>query len=251
VAGYTPIFDSVFQGSLCGKYPDLPVWLVLLALQQRGGIIDAHPSYIAMISGIQQEDIEAAIERFCQPDPRSRTPDHDGRRLEPLEGAGFGWRVLNHRRYQEKARLEAKSAREIESGKNRERMQTRIPPQTAADRRTPPHTDPSNSNSNSNSNSKDTKKPAKRAASQFPEDLELTEADKTFATDRLPNVDVPEMFIAFRDFHVGKGTLSKDWHATWRTWVQNAKTFGYPMLAAQLKQLEKIVRYDARGRVIE
>lgn len=104
MAGYTPIFDSVFQGSLCGKYPDLPVWLVLLALQQRGGIIDAHPSYISTISGIPQADIESAIARFCEPDPQSRTPDHDGRRLEPLQGRGFGWRVLNHEKYREKAR---------------------------------------------------------------------------------------------------------------------------------------------------
>jgi hypothetical protein len=148
VAGYTPIFDSVFQGSLCGKYPDLPVWLVLLALQQRGGLIDAHPSYIATISGIPQADIEAAIARFCQPDPSSRTPDHDGRRLEPIPDAGFGWRVLNHRKYQEKARLEAKNAREVAEGKNAERMKHRAPPQTAADRRSPPQTDPSNSNTN-------------------------------------------------------------------------------------------------------
>jgi hypothetical protein len=148
VSGYTPIFDSVFQGSLCGKYPDLPVWLVLLALQQRGGIIDAHPSYIATISGIPQADIEAAIARFCLPDEHSRTPDHDGRRLEPIEGAGFGWRVLNHRKYQEKARLEAKNAKEVTTGKNAERMQHRSPPQTAADRRTPPQTDPSYSYSN-------------------------------------------------------------------------------------------------------
>jgi uncharacterized protein YdaU (DUF1376 family) len=96
-----------------------------------------------------------------------------------------------------------------------------------------------------------TKKPAKRAACQIPTDFELTEADRTFATDRLTNVDVSEMFIAFRDFHVGKGTLAKDWHATWRTWVQNAKSFGYPMLPTAPKVPEKVVRYDARGRVIQ
>ena len=104
MSGYTPVFDSIFQGSLCGKYPDLVVWLVLLALQQRGGVIDATPGYIAMVSGLPETEIEAAIQRFCAPDPRSRTPDHDGRRLEPLTDKGFGWRILNHERDREKRR---------------------------------------------------------------------------------------------------------------------------------------------------
>jgi hypothetical protein len=139
VSGYTPVFDSVFQGTLCGKYPDLPVWLVLLALQQRGGIIDAHPSYIATISGLPQADIETAIRRFCEPDPESRTPDSDGRRLEPLEGVGFGWRVINHRKYAEKARKMASDAQRAADGRNAERMaerndaDPRRPAQTRAD----------------------------------------------------------------------------------------------------------------------
>jgi hypothetical protein len=145
VSGYTPVFDTVFQGTLCGKYPDLPVWLVLLALQQRGGIIDAHPSYIATISGLPQADIEAAIKRFCDPDPASRTADHDGRRLEPIEGAGFGWRVLNHRKYQEKARKSAFDALRVADGRNAERMATRAHPRTPAHTRAHP---PSDSNTN-------------------------------------------------------------------------------------------------------
>lgn len=121
MSGYTPVFDSVFQGTLCGKYPDLPVWLVLLALQQRGGIIDAHPSYIATVSGLPQSDIELAIKHFCEPDPASRTPDNDGRRLVPLDGRGFGWRVVNHDRYREKARKQAYDDQRTASGADAER----------------------------------------------------------------------------------------------------------------------------------
>ena len=73
MSGYTPVFRSVFQGTLCGKYPELPVWLVLLALADRHGEIDAHPSYIAMVSGLPQADIETAIRKFCEPDEASRS----------------------------------------------------------------------------------------------------------------------------------------------------------------------------------
>jgi hypothetical protein len=139
MAGYTPIFDSVFQGSLCGKYPDLPVWLVLLALQQRGGVIDAHPSYIATVSGLPQEDIEKAIATFCQPDPSSRTPDHDGRRLEPLAGRGFGWRVLNHEKYRAMARKKEYDDQRTESGSDaaRKAASRRVPTCPDVSRRVP------------------------------------------------------------------------------------------------------------------
>lgn len=146
MSGYTPVFRSIFQGTLCGKYPELPVWLVLLALADKHGEIDAHPSYIATVSGLPQADIEAAIRAFCEPDPNSRTESEDGRRLLPIPNRGFGWTIVNHGKYREKARLAAKSEREVESGANARRLNARrespsasdgdrlLPPVTAGDR---------------------------------------------------------------------------------------------------------------------
>ena len=135
MTGYTPIFGSVFKGSLAGKFPDLPLWLVILALADKNGHVDCHPSYIAMVSGIPVDLVADCIQRFCEPDPHSRTPDDDGRRLTPLEGVGFGWAIVNHGKYREKARLSAKSAREVADGSNAERVRDRRgPPVTAGDR---------------------------------------------------------------------------------------------------------------------
>jgi hypothetical protein len=71
-----------------------------------------------------------------KPDPGSRTKDHDGRRLELIDpdARDWGWRVINHAKYREKARLKAKAQREVESGHNAARMADRRgPPETAAD----------------------------------------------------------------------------------------------------------------------
>jgi hypothetical protein len=215
VSGYTPVFDTVFQGTLCGKYPDLPVWLVLLALQQRGGIIDAHPSYIATISGLPQADIELAIKRFCEPDPASRTPDHDGRRLEPLEGAGFGWRVINHRKYAEKARKLSSDAERAADGRNAARMAAR----KDADPRRPAQTrvDPP-SDSDADNKSKRASAPASR---KCPPDFE---PDADFARAECPDMDVPREISKFRDWEFK--TPRKDWPATWRMWVRTARDRG-------------------------
>lgn len=166
MAGYTPLFQSLFTGSLCGRFPDMYVWMVMLGLADRHGDVDASPTYIASIAGISVELVEEAIERLCQPDPRSRSQTCDGRRLVPIANRGFGWTIVNHAAYREKARLAAKSEREIESGRNAQRLQQRRatgaseegPPATAADRRGPPATasDPlSDSDANADSDAEE------------------------------------------------------------------------------------------------
>jgi hypothetical protein len=222
MSGYTPVFDTVFQGTLCGKYPDLPVWLVLLALQQRGGIIDAHPSYIATISGLPQADIEAAIKRFCEPDPASRTADFDGRRLEPIEGAGFGWRVLNHRKYQEKARKQAFDSQRVADGRNAERMterrETRADPTRPAQTRADP---PSYSDSNSNSNKEKTRTPATRGARNCPDSFVITDEMRTWAATECPGIDLDRETATFKDYTFA--SAKTDWLKTWRNWMRKAK----------------------------
>lgn len=90
----------------------------------------------------------------------------------------------------------------------------------------------------------------KRKAVGLPDDFALTDDRTLYATERLPRVNAPELLSAFRDYHTNKGTLARDWDASWRTWVRNASSLGYPMTAAALAQPQKVTRYDARGRVI-
>lgn len=102
----------------------------------------------------------------------------------------------------------------------------------------------------SNHQSPKSKKPASRA-SALPEPFDITEDRKVYAEKTLPNVDVPELAFAFCDCHKSKGTVAKDWDATWRTYCRNGLKFGYPKKPFVPKAQEKVVRYDARGRVIE
>jgi len=217
VSGYTPVFDSIFQGSLCGKYPDLVVWLVLLALQQRGGVIDATPGYIAMVSGLPETEIEAAIQRFCAPDPRSRTPDHDGRRLEPLTDKGFGWRILNHERYREKARKQTYDEVRTATGRDAERKKqeraNRVPRGPARSREVPL----SESEAETKRKERGRAPRSKRVPMNF-------EPDRSFALGLCPDMDVEFEVAQFRD-HEFRDPHS-DWPATWRKWVRRGKSQG-------------------------
>lgn len=142
--GYTPLFDTALDGTLFGRWPHTGIWTCLLSQKDRNGEIDMHPNLLAAKIGVPVDTLMACIDDFMKPDPGSRTKDHDGRRLELIDPASrnWGWRVLNHAKYRDKARLKEKNEREVETGRNKQRMgdrqltadHRRSPPITAADR---------------------------------------------------------------------------------------------------------------------
>lgn len=120
--GYVPLFDTLVTGTLHGKWPDIGLWPVILSLADRHGNIDATPQYISGVTGLSVEEVTACIDRFCSPDPDSRSQVEDGRRLELLDPSRkWGWHVINHAVYREKARLLARDAARTASGEDAER----------------------------------------------------------------------------------------------------------------------------------
>ncbi len=155
--GYTPLFRSVFSGTLCGQYPDTAAWLFLLALADKNGCVDCTPQYISGVTGMPIEDLTQCIARFCEPDPNSRTAAEGGRRLVPIDPTrAWGWRIVNHTLYRERARKAAYDQRRIDSGENAERMRRRYASSTGNIDPTRPdatRADPlSNTNTNTNTN---------------------------------------------------------------------------------------------------
>jgi len=132
---YTPLFDSLTKGTLCGKWPDIGLWPIILSMADWNGTVDVTPLYIAGVTGLPEQDVIDCMARFCEPDKYSRSQDCDGRRLELLDDhRDWGWRVINHSKYREKARLSAKNAREVAEEKNKKRMRDRRrPPETTED----------------------------------------------------------------------------------------------------------------------
>lgn len=132
MSGYTPVFRSIYSGSLFGQWPAAAVMATILPLCDPQGRIDLHPKAIAAMTGWPQPLLEQGIAQLSEPDPESRTDVAEGRRLVLLdESRAWGWQVVNFAAYREKARLMAKSAREVATGSNKKRL-------TAGDRRRPP-----------------------------------------------------------------------------------------------------------------
>lgn len=155
MSGYTPVFNTVFEGSLCGRYPDTAAWLFFLALADWKGEVDKTPEFISTVTGMPLADLLGCIERFMLPDPRSRSQMAEGRKLVPIDLArSWGWRVVNIKAYREKA----SGDRQITDGRNaakvkryRERHRG-TPGDTGGHVQTPTHTHTHTHTTDSNKN---------------------------------------------------------------------------------------------------
>jgi hypothetical protein len=122
VMGYAPLFDSLTKGSLCGRWPDIGLWPIVLSLSDAHGVVDVHFGFLAGVTGLAIEELRACMKRFCEPDPHSRSKEHDGARLVLLDAhRDWGWRIVNYGYYREKARKSMQQHEATASGRDAER----------------------------------------------------------------------------------------------------------------------------------
>ncbi len=101
---YAKIFSQIYDGTLCTKGPwqALVTFQQMLVLADQDGGVDMTPEAISRRTTIPLEIIRMGIKELCEPDPESRSPDEDGRRLLPLrEGRSWGWTIVNYKRYRQ------------------------------------------------------------------------------------------------------------------------------------------------------
>ncbi len=116
MTGYTKLAASILHSSIWSEDDRTRiVWITLLAMANQHGEIMASIPGVARAAGVPLEDAKRALDRFMAPDPYSRTPDKEGRRIEAIEG---GWLLVNHAKYRaafsredEKAKTAARVAR--------------------------------------------------------------------------------------------------------------------------------------------
>lgn len=113
---YGKIFASIYDGTLRVNWQALVTFQQLIVLCDADGTVDMTAHAIAGRTGIPLDIIETGLAFLESPDPYSRTPDEDGRRISRLsDDRAWGWYIVNHSKY--KALVSAATIRE----QNRER----------------------------------------------------------------------------------------------------------------------------------
>lgn len=64
-------------------------------------------------------------------------------------------------------------------------------------------------------------------STQLPKDFQISESVTKWLAEQEGSVmvDIEKEFLAFKDFHLSKGNVFKDWDAAFRTWLRNAIKF--------------------------
>lgn len=98
-SGYVKLYSTIITSSIwLESHATLRVWITMLTLADRRGEVSGSIGGLAHIANVTREECATALDLFMSPDPDSRTPEHEGRRIEKIDG---GWLVLNAEKYRD------------------------------------------------------------------------------------------------------------------------------------------------------
>lgn len=130
---YGKHFAQMYEGSMVGAGPVVFAVMGYVIAKQVpdrtvGSQVELNPKLLAYILGAEQGQVEEAIEKLCAPDPDSRSPEHEGRRL--IKIGQFAYQVVNGQKYrwmmdEEKRRLQNREAKARERARKKSQPLTR------------------------------------------------------------------------------------------------------------------------------
>lgn len=98
---YVKLYNQILDSSIAENRRLRHFFIDLLLCCDRDGNVIMTPEAIKRKTGADIEEVLWGLSELSKPDPSSLSPDNDGRRIAPLDGHGYGWRVLNYARYRD------------------------------------------------------------------------------------------------------------------------------------------------------
>lgn len=91
---FTKLFSSITASTIWGEDDHTRlVWITMLAMSNKNGYVFGSVPGLATMARVPLESTVMALEKLQQPDKWSRTKEHEGRRIEVVDG---GWRLLTY-----------------------------------------------------------------------------------------------------------------------------------------------------------
>ena len=250
--GYTKVFASLITSTVWGEdHETRIVWITMLALADRNGEVQGSIPGLAHMARVPIEKCRSALDKFMSPDPESRTPDCEGRRIEKIDG---GWAIINHAKYRRLASKEDAVEKNAERQRRFKERKTVTVTQgnasvTLGNAQVTQDRDIAEAEAEAEADKKDMTPlppkgggpPARRAA-RLPANWRPDNAGRAFAADR--GLDPDSTADAFADYWAaasGRTSAKLDWNAAFRTWCRRDAT--RPMVQAADRPVQ-----PARGR---
>jgi hypothetical protein len=97
---FAKIFAQIFDSSIAADYVVRHIFMDLIVLADRDGVVDMTPDAIARRTNVPKKMILHAIKELMKPDGDSRSHEESGKRLVPLDShREWGWQIVNFEHY--------------------------------------------------------------------------------------------------------------------------------------------------------
>lgn len=97
---FAKIFAQIFDSSIASDYVVRHVFMDLLVLADRDGVVDMTPDAISRRTNVPEDVVLHSIAELMKPDHKSRSNEESGKRLVPLDShRDWGWQIVNFEHY--------------------------------------------------------------------------------------------------------------------------------------------------------
>jgi len=99
---YTKLFNTIIHSTIWREDDKTRIlWITMLAMSDESGAVISSLPGLADAARISVGECAESLKKLMQPDPFSRTQEHEGRRIVQIDG---GWYVLNRSKYRDKGK---------------------------------------------------------------------------------------------------------------------------------------------------
>jgi len=108
MSGFTKLWAEITDSSIWNEDDKTRiVWITMLARMGPDYVVRASVGGLAHLARVSREDCEKALEKLASPDPDSRSPEEEGRRIKKVEGGFF---MINGEKFRQRRGDEEKKA---------------------------------------------------------------------------------------------------------------------------------------------
>lgn len=99
---YAKVYTQIFDSSIAENYEVRHFFEDMLKLADVTGVVDITAEAISRRINLPIEKVLFGLGELMKPDPKSRSHDHEGRRLLALDShRDWGWQIVNYQHYRE------------------------------------------------------------------------------------------------------------------------------------------------------
>jgi len=132
MAGWTPLFAKITTSSIWDESNHVRLaWITMLAHTGKSGVCETTVRGLAAIARLTKEEAEDAVRVLSSPDENSLGKEHEGRRIQAVDG---GFLILNWQKYRKQAQSAAtKESNRVAQEKFRQKQAVEDPPEEPVD----------------------------------------------------------------------------------------------------------------------